>query len=374
MAKRICFIITDAVSFNVLCRGQLEFIRDNSDFDVTLICGGDKVQLDKLSEREVGKVINANFKRNPSLLKDTKSLIFLLKYLAFNRFDIIVYSTPKALLLGSIASYATLHKNRTAIIRGRVYENFFGKKRRFFHILDKLSLLMSNKVVFISESLKKAYLNDGLINESKAILLGEGSSNGVDTISFNPANSTNSKQKNNYNAEFIVLIIGRICHDKGIYDLAEIIDKSKHQNIKFLLIGKIEDERSEILLQNIIESHSNVEHINYTENVIKYFQNADLHLFLSHREGFGNVAIEAASCGVPTFAYDVVGIKDSVSEGISGKKFVFKDTQSIAKEIDKAASNPNFKLEYKSARDWSIEHFDQKKVWRNYLDFYSKNV
>lgn len=374
MAKKICFIITDAVSFNVLCRGQLEFIKNNSELDITLICGGDQEQLDILIERKVGKVINADFKRNPSLLKDAKSLVFLLKYLTFNRFDIIVYSTPKALLLGSIASYVTLHKSRIAIIRGRAYENFSGKKRRFFHMLDKLALSTSSKVVFISDSLKKAYISDGLINESRAILLGKGSSNGVDTLKFQPANYSDAKQTNDCTTDFIVLIVGRICYDKGIYDLAEIIDKSKHQNIKFLLVGKIEDEGSEILLKNIIESHSNVEHINHTANVTKYFQDADLHLFLSHREGFGNVAIEAASCGIPTFAYDVVGIKDSVNEGISGKKFVFRDTQSIAKEIDKAASNPNFKFEYKLARDWVIENFEQKKVWSNYLKFYLKNL
>ncbi|MGM8890759.1 glycosyltransferase [Psychrobacter sp. 1Y1] len=371
MAKKICFIITDAIAFNVLCRGQLEFIKDNSEFDITLICGGDQVQLDILTERKIGKVINANFKRHPSILKDTKSLMFLLKYLTFNRFDIIVYSTPKALLIGSIASRVTLHKNRIAIIRGRVYENFSGKKRLFFHMLDKLALLTSNKVVFISDSLKKAYLNDCLLNENKAILLGRGSSNGVDTVNFQPIKSN---RKKNGNAGFKVLIIGRICYDKGVYDLAEIIKKSKNENIKFLLVGQIEDKYSEGLLKSILDNYSNVEHIPYTANIIKYFQSADLHLFLSHREGFGNVAIEAASCGVPTFAYDVVGVKDSVSEGISGKKFIFKDTDSIVKEIDKAASNPNFKLEYKLARDWSIENFDQKMVWQNYLDFYSKNV
>ena len=196
LTKKICFIITDAISFNVLCRGQLEFIRDNSDFDITLVCGGSQTQLDILEKRKIGKVINANFKRNPSLLKDTKSLLFLLKYLTLNRFDIVVYSTPKALLLGSIASCVTLHKNRVAIVRGRVYENFSGKKRLFFHMLDKIALSTSSKVVFISDSLRQAYLNDDLIERSKGVLLGSGSSNGVDTINYSPAkNSITERQK-----------------------------------------------------------------------------------------------------------------------------------------------------------------------------------
>lgn len=374
LTKKICFIITDAISFNVLCRGQLEFIRDNSDFDITLICGGSQTQLDILEKRKIGKVINANFKRNPSLLKDTKSLLFLLKYLTLNRFDIVVYSTPKALLLGSIASCVTLHKDRVAIVRGRVYENFSGKKRLFFHMLDKIALSTSSKVIFISDSLRQAYLNDGLLEENKGVLLGSGSSNGVDTISYSPAKKSITERQKNDSDTFNVLTIGRICYDKGLCDLAKIINESKEPKIKFIVVGQIEDKKSEIFLKDILSVHSNVEHIPHTEDVIKYFQDADLHLFLSHREGFGNVAIEAASCGVPTFAYDVVGIKDSVSEGVSGKRFIFKDTENIAKEIKKAANNPNFKLEYKSARGWAVQNFEQEVVWQNYLDFYLQNV
>lgn len=374
LTKKICFIITDAISFNVLCRGQLEFIRDNSDFDITLICGGSQTQLDILEKRKIGKVINANFKRNPSLLKDTKSLLFLLKYLTLNRFDIVVYSTPKALLLGSIASCVTLHKDRVAIVRGRVYENFSGKKRLFFHMLDKIALSTSSKVIFISDSLRQAYLNDGLLEENKGVLLGSGSSNGVDTISYSPAKKSITERQKNDSDTFNVLTIGRICYDKGLCDLAKIINESKEPKIKFIVVGQIEDKKSEIFLKDILSVHSNVEHIPHTEDVIKYFQDADLHLFLSHREGFGNVAIEAASCGVPTFAYDVVGIKDSVSEGVSGKRFIFKDTENIAKEIKKAANNPNFKLEYKSARGWAVQNFEQEVIWQNYLDFYLQNV
>lgn len=371
---KICFIITDAISFNVLCRGQLEFIRDNSDFDITLVCGGSQTQLDILEKRKIGKVINANFKRNPSLLKDTKSLLFLLKYLTLSRFDIVVYSTPKALLLGSIASCVTLHKNRVAIVRGRVYENFSGKKRLFFHMLDKIALSTSSKVIFISDSLRQAYLNDDLIERNKEVLLGSGSSNGVDTITYSPAKNSFTERQKNDSDTFNVLTVGRICYDKGLYDLAKIINESKEPKIKFIVVGQIEDKKSEIFLKDILSAHSNVEHIPHTEDVIKYFQDADLHLFLSHREGFGNVAIEAASCGIPTFAYDVTGIKNSVENGVSGQRFKFKDVKAITEAIDMAANDKDFALRYINARDWVIQNFEQKKVWKNYLDFYLKQI
>lgn len=377
MNKKLCFLITDAISFNVLTRGQLEYIRDYSDFDITLICGGSREQLDILRNRNVGKVVNAKFQRNPSVLKDAKSLTYLTYYLLFNRFDIIVYSTPKALLLGSLASFITLHKNSIALVRGRAYENFSGKKRKLYEILDRASLLVSNEVIFISRSLEEAYLNDKLVSNNKTILLGAGSSNGVDTSKYLPKCSLEKFDKQfQYDYKpgvFTVIVVGRICADKGLQDLAEVITKTKKSNVRFLLVGQIEDQASESFLSSLISRYSYIQYIPYTSDIVKYFQQADLHLFLSHREGFGNVAIEAASCGIPTFAYDVVGVRDSVNNSISGQRFKFRDTSAIAEAINEAAIDSKFHQRYSGARDWVIENFDQKKVWQNYLEFYLKN-
>lgn len=367
LTKKICFIITDAISFNILCRGQFEYFKENSDFDMTFISGGDKRNFSNLLKRKVGNVFDAKLVRKPSVFQDIKSLIILISYLLTNRFDLVVYSTPKALLLGSIATTVTRHNNSVAIIRGRAYENYSGKKRAIYQLLDKLSLLSSNKVIFISESLRDAYLNEGLTSKNKSYLLGAGSSNGVDTSRFQPEISTDKDS-------FTVLVVGRICIDKGIHDLTEVIRRIRNKNIVFQLIGLVEDTASEKLLYSLISEYPNVEHIPPTNNIENYFKQANLHLFLTHREGFGNVAIEAASCGIPTFAYSVIGVKDSVKEGVSGKKFPFKDFKSIANAIDEAASDEDFDKKYPHARDWAVRNFDQKLVWENYLNFYLETI
>lgn len=372
-------LITDAISFNVLCRGQLEYFRDKSNLEITLICGGCQEQLNILAARKVGKVVNAKFHRKPSFFQDIKSLIFLFFFFLFNRFDLVIYSTPKALLLGSIASYLTCQKRRIALVRGRAYENFSGKKRKIYEFLDKICLLMTHKTIFISKSLKEAYQIEKLINVKKAFLLGAGSSNGVDTNKYRP--KTNLKMSivheepiNSLSNIFTVLIVGRICPDKGLYDLAEILKNLKQTNLQFLIVGQIEDKISESFLEDLKQEYPFLQHIPHSNNVVQYFQKADLHLFLSHREGFGNVAIEAASCGVPTFAYDVVGVKDSVSNNISGQRFNFKDTLTVANAINQAATDIHFQKPYGSARDWAIQNFDQMKVWQNYLNFYLQNL
>lgn len=171
MTLKICFLMTDAVSFNVLYRDQLEYIRDHADVEITLICGGDKQQLDILRERKIGKVINLNFQRKPSLFKDAQSLALLTRYMLSNRFDVVVYLTPKALLLGSIASAVTLQKRRIAFSVGRAYENFSGLKKRVFQGLDILSFGLSHEVLFVSESLLSVCLEENILKKARQLSL-----------------------------------------------------------------------------------------------------------------------------------------------------------------------------------------------------------
>ncbi|WP_151984763.1 glycosyltransferase [Acinetobacter radioresistens] len=364
--KKICFIITDAISFNTLCKGQLEYFYNTQEFDATLVCGGDEKQIEKLKARKVGNVMKMPLTRQPNLLNDIKCLFMLWKFLLINRFDLIVYSTPKALLLGSLAGFLSFQPNRTALVRGRVYENYTGKKRKIFSFLDKISLSLSNYVLFISKSLKQVYLDEKIISSSKAIILNQGSSNGVDIHKFFPIESR-------VNQKFSIVMMGRICHDKGIFDLTKLIELIKDLPLELILVGKVEDEGSQFELDYILKNYDFVKYIPHTTEPVSYFQLADLHLFLSHREGFGNVALEAASCNVPTFAYDVTGVKDSVQDNISGLKFAFQDIESIAEAIRNAVENPQkFKSQFSNSRDWAIKNFEQKKVWNNYLNFYQK--
>lgn len=365
--KKICFVITDAISFNTLCKGQLEYFYNSQKFDITLICGGDEKQIEILRARNVGRVITMPLLRKPNIVQDIKCLLLLWKYLATHRFDLVIYSTPKALLLGSLASFFSFQKNRIALVRGRVYENHTGKKRIFFSFLDKLSLTVSHKAIFISDSLRNIYLQEKIISERKSVLLGCGSSNGVDTKNFFPLVSQGSQNK------FNIIMVGRICEDKGIKDLEQLLSLIATLPINFTLLGKVEDIQSQKIVDDLLHTYDFLNHVQHTTEPVKYFQQADLHLFLSHREGFGNVALEAASCNVPTFAYDVVGVKDSVNQDVTGLRFAFKDMHCIAQAIEHAVKHPQkFKEKFSNSRQWVIENFEQKQVWDNYLNFYKR--
>lgn len=363
--------MTDAISFNGLCRDQLEFFSENKDIDLTLICGGNVEEIEKLKNRNVGTVIYIPFFRKPSFFNDILCLVKLFFFLVSNRFDLIVYSTPKALLLTSIASFFSFQSRKVAVVQGRVYENDKGLKKRFFQILDKTAFFFSNKVIFVSNSVMEKTIKENLLSSNKTILIGNGSFNGVNIKKFHPVNYKDKmllREKWRISkCDFVMCVVGRVCKDKGIVELKDIIEKVNSNNNMFIVVGKIEDNLSQNII-NELQSRPDFLYLDYTLNIHEIFQLSDLHLFLSHREGFGNVAIEAAACGIPSFSYDIVGIKDSIKENISGQRFKFKETDKIVQSIEKL-KHSSFSS-YSESVLWAKQNFQQEKVWENYLNVY----
>lgn len=355
-------------------KGQLEFLSSRG-HRITLVCGGSKEQLKKLRSRNVGKVHYIPFSREVNLISDIKCLIKLWFFFINNRFDSVIFSTPKALLLASIATFFSSSRNRICMFRGRAYENFKGFKYRLFWMFDRLSIWLASEVIFISKSLQDEYIEGGLIKSHKSLTVGQGSSNGIDLDGLYSNNFSDSveliKKDINYNEnDFIVVFLGRHCKDKGIEEWKRVINLTQAKNVKFVSAGVIEDDCARKIVSSL-DNSDNYYYVGHLDSVYSLLSIANIHLFLSHREGFGNVAIESAALGVVTLGFDIVGVRDSVSE-VSGKLFEYLDVESIAKEICYLSQGDSLSREFDqdAMKQWVTDNFDQELVWEEYEKIY----
>lgn len=373
MTVDVCLIATDAVSFNVLYRGQLEYLQRRG-VRLTLICGGDQSELERLRDRHVGRVIDLGFVRRPSWHRDVVSLLRLIHHLVRHRYHVVLSTTPKAILLGSIASFISRQTNRIVFFQGRVYENASGVRRMLFSGLDWLAIRLSTRALFVSRSLLTAYAEEKLTCLERSQVIGTGSVNGVDIGLFNPDHFTEAERSALKNSlgiqdnQFVAISVGRICADKGLAELAGLAKTFAGNEITFLVVGDVEADFE--LDAAALFTLDNVRHVPFTRELPAYFAIADVHLFLTHREGFGNVALEAASCGVPTIGFDVVGVKDSLSDGVSGIRVPFADISQVEAAIVSFMQDRNkFRSRFSGARNWVAANYSHHRVWNCYADF-----
>lgn len=371
---RLAFINTDGLSFNNLMRGQLEYLHSLG-VELDLYCGGPKAEQEALIARGIGTVRNLPFRRPPHPFWDLVTLAALTAILSVRRYDAVVYSTPKALLLGALAAFVTGQRRRIAWFRGRAYENVRGAKRKPFIAFDRLTMACSHKVLFVSPSLREEYRKDGLDPGEKTAVVGFGSSNGVDLKRFQPPASPAARLKEREAlglsaADFVILVVGRIAPDKGIAQLLELARRTSDlANLRFVLVGGV--EHSALGEQVSRSTDFRIRWHRPTREAERFYQAADLHLLLSSREGLPNVALEAAATGLPTFAWDVVGVRDAVSDGVTGTLFPFADLDALESAIRAAAQDPDrFSAQYKDARQFAAERFPQEAVWRGYAEIF----
>ena len=106
------------------------------------------------------------------------------------------------------------------------------------------------------------------------------------------------------------------------------------------------------------------------EDLPLYYSAADLFALPSRYESFGMTAVEAAACGLPTLAFDVGGLSQAVSEGVSGHLISDGDIPAYAQKMIQALENPRERPN-RAALEWA-ESFAWRRVAEAELDIWAR--
>ncbi len=134
---------------------------------------------------------------------------------------------------------------------------------------------------------------------------------GIDTKRFIPPKNYGGR-----NGVFNILYVGRVSREKNLDILAEAFRRISHDKIRLTIVG---DGPYRNELESALEGY-NVEFTGYLEgeDLIQSYHNADLFVFPSTTDTFGNVVLEAQACGVPVIVTDIGGPRENIIEGKTG--------------------------------------------------------
>src|SRR5690606_32425078 len=181
--KKLIRITTVPLSLDKLIEGQLNFM--SQFYEVTAISSNYE-ELKKIKEKEDVEIFPIEMTRQITPFQDLKSVYQLYKFLKKEKPLIVHTHTPKAGIVGMLAAKLAKVPIRLHTVAGLPLMEAKGVKRKILNFVEKLTYSCATKVYPNSQGLYDFILKKKFCVNSKLKVLGNGSSNGINTEYFNP--------------------------------------------------------------------------------------------------------------------------------------------------------------------------------------------
>jgi glycosyltransferase involved in cell wall biosynthesis len=374
---RIARIATVSMFFNAHQKSQLEYL-DKKGIRISIITS-DPENLD-VSGKYIRKY-HVGIKRKPSLICDFIALIKLTVNLCSQRYDIVHSNTPKAGFLAVISARLCRYSVILHTFTGQPWATMKGLRRRLFKVLDTIIGHLATHCYADSKSQADFLINNKVVKPGKISVIGKGSVAGVDLEKYD-CNSLSRSDKDELlknigipEGSAILLFIGRITEEKGIYELIDSFTMLRRDGVKveLILVGPMEIADNERLQAKL--SADGIHYIGHTESPNRYYAVSDILCLPSYREGFGSVIIEAAAMGVPAIGTNITGLVDAIVDGETGILVPTRDSYRLYEAIKRLINDDKLRIAMgENAHNRAKQYFDMNVMndlmYMEYVKYY----
>ncbi len=196
---------------------------------------------------------------------------------------------------------------------------------------------------------------------------------GIDLDQFSPAFADKSlKEKWSPDGSPVAIFVGRLVAEKDIEVLlqAHAILKKRNVCYKLILVGggpykrKIETGFPDIFIEGHLEG----------EALSRAYASADLFVFPSTTESFGNVIQEAAASGLPSIGAAEGGVKDLIRDGETGLLARPRDAEDFAMKMEEVILNKSLRNSLAAEALETAFHKSWDNINRGLIDDYNEVI
>lgn len=374
--KKICFISAHPSSINVFLHDQIAALHR----EYAVYCVSNEADESKIFVEHDGYNC-VDIQRAIAIQKDIKALVLLYKYFRKEKFDSVHSVTPKAGLITAIAGFFAGVPVRIHIFTGQVWANKNGSMRWLLKFMDKVLVLFGNHFLVDGEGQRQFLIQQGILKEKKSRVLGKGSICGVNLGRFVPSKEVRIEKRNELGItddKIVFVFMGRLNHDKGLYELLPAFDKiaGERKDVYLLLFGSDEEN---------VQSHfgdycnlipkDNFLYYGATPEPQKMLQAGDVFVLPTYREGFGSSVIEASALGLPVICSDAYGVKDAMVDNVTGIRCKVGDVNSLYNAMKLFLEKPELINKLGEAgRNRVVKDFDGEIMTKHWVDYYHELV
>jgi glycosyltransferase involved in cell wall biosynthesis len=368
--------IVVGVTSQETCRAwgpRLETFR-RAGFSVLLVSGPGELVDHTAAEAGVERAV-IPMRRCISPFADLLSLFRLWWLLGRCKPSLVEFSTPKAGLLGSLAAKLRGVPRRVYLLRGLKLERSTGLKRRILLAAERMACACAHVVLCNSASLRAEAVALGLAPQEKLLVLGEGSSIGVDVERFSPGSSDVRKKIGFPREASVVGFVGRLTRDKGLPELIEAFDRIlvADPSAHLLLVGWFDaaEDALDASLRARILSHPRIHCTGFVSDSAPFYRAMDVMVLPTWREGFPNVVLEASATGIPVVTTNSTGARDAVIPEVTGLLIPPGYPEAIYESVIKLLRDPERRrCMGRAARAWVVEHYSEERVLSLTANYY----
>lgn len=367
----VLFISTTDRSADSQLRGQLGFLR-RAGWRCTLVTTDTGIGRDIAAEDDVD-LVPLRMRRDPAPVHDLVALVKIVRLLRRRRPDVVVYGTPKASLLGALASVLAHVPVRIYFLYGLRLETTRGLGRRVLTAIERFVILASTDTLSVGHGLVTSAGEAGL-PEGRLTVLGRGSANGVRVDHYRARAAEARVDRDPSSSRAVVGFVGRLTLDKGIDQLllAVAMLRARGVEVEVMLVGPDEgtahlpDEARALLREDWVSLVGDV------ADTAPWYGRMDVLCLPSLREGLPTVVLEAAAAGTPVVVTDFTGASDVVTNSVTGEVVPIGDLRALSEALERVLDPGGPARRYvEAAGRMAREEFDSPVVWQRLEAFYT---
>jgi glycosyltransferase involved in cell wall biosynthesis len=346
-------------------------------YQVELACGsgGSLMQKAKRHNLALEKVPHLNNRIN--IFYDLVALFELIFLIMRKDYQIVHTHNSKAGILGRLAANICrvpiiIHTQHSCVYK---YGNLNYFQRNFFYFLEKISARFTDKIIYISEALRREFINSGISQEHNSVTI----YSGIEIEKFKTKINIEKKkeQLGLKSDDFIVGIVSRLEPGKGNEFIIKSIPKiiPVVPNIKFLFVGEgyLKGKLESLAISEGVKQK--VIFLGLRDDVPELLHIFDIVCLASLYEGMGRVLLEAQASGKPVVATKIGGITDIVKENETGILVKPRDIDALAQAIIRLAQNHTLRIQMsEQARRYVDWRFSSARMVEEIIKVYEELI
>lgn len=362
MRLRVAHVATVDLTIRFLLLPQLRRLRDEG-YDVTAISAPGPWVGDVEAEG-IRHVPWRSVTRSWDLGADARAFAGLVGILRRERFDLVHLHTPKAGVIGRIASRVAGVPIVVNTVHG-YYATPDDSVRRRLPVLaaEAAASRFSDLELFQSREDLAWARRSRIAPRGRTAFLG----NGTDLVRFDPEVVDAAAARRELGIAENALVVGtmgRLVEEKGYRELFAAMARIRRRVPEALLLiaGEEDDSHADGLGLDELD-RDEVLFAGWRRDVEVPLAAMDVFVLPSWREGLPRSAIEAAAMGLPLVLSEIRGCREVARDGVEGLLVPVRDPDALAQAIERVLTDEPLRRKLgDAARARAFERFDERRV------------